>query len=216
MANPKYTIGIIDEERSERHRLMNFFDDSFNVKEIKKFNTTGDLVSLIKSENIDVLAIDYKLKDHNNNFKQNGNLIFKGLSDTLKGFPAFILTNDAKNAQRESKRINSFFIVDKRKTHLATGKEKNEFLKEIKANIKVYKDEINTKLKKLKKLEVLKRKGVLDEEQENEYLEITNDLSKIITGASPIPLKYFSQETNKKLNEIISKTDTLIKKMTKK
>lgn len=214
--NSRYTIAILDEEKKERNRLMNFFENKFDVKEITKFDSIDSLISFIKAENIDALAIDYRLKEHNHRFLVNGDVIFKQVFDTLNGFPAFILTNDVTNAKRESKKINSFFIVDKKQTHLPDGKEKNGFLKEIESNIDTYKNDITEKLARFKKLNAKRNKGTLTEPEENDYLELNNFLSKVITGTSAIPMKYFSQETNKKLDEIIAKTDALIKKISQK
>ena len=216
MSKIKYTLGIVDEEQTELNRLHNFFENDFNVEEINKFKSIDNLVSYIKSEGIDALAIDYRLKEHNTKFNVNGDVIFKDLLSNLKGYPAFILTNDSIKAKKESKSINSFFIIDKEKTHLIKPSEKNEFFREINANIKLYKDSITSKMKRLKVLSNKNNRGKLTDSEENEFLELNNDLSKSLTGTTPIPLKYFSIETNKKFNTLLRKTDKLIHVISKK
>lgn len=213
MKTPKYKFAILDEERKERDKFINYFEDDFNVIEISFVESIDALVSIIKSENIDAIAIDYNLKDHNKKFIQNGDYFFKNLNSRIHNFPSFVLTQDPSRARRESKLISSFLIVDKEKLTYQPGKEKDNFIKEIKHVISIYKLDTEQKIKRVKQLESKRLKGTLTDVEEQEFLELNNELSKTITGYNALPQKYFSQETNKKLNEIIAKTDKLIKSL---
>ncbi|MGZ4055280.1 MAG: hypothetical protein ACXVPU_03195 [Bacteroidia bacterium] len=217
MANIKYTIAIMDEEQKERNRFINFFEDDFNVIEIPFAATVDKLIEIIKSDKIDAIAIDYKLREHNSKFKENGDVYFKQLIDRLQDFPSFILTQDALKAKKESKLIKPRFIIDKKILHSQIVAETKQFKEEVKLEIKTYKTQFDIKLKRLKQLEKIKSsKAGLSEELENEYLNLNNEIAQSLSGYKSLPLKYFSQDTNKKLDEIISKTDEFIKKISKK
>lgn len=216
MNTPKYTIAILDEEKKERDKFYNFFEDDFIVVEISAAESVDDLIEIIKSNKINAIAIDYNLKDHKSKFKENGDYFFKNLNSRIQNFPSFVLTQDSERAKKESTLINPFFIIDKEKINLPPGKEKTNFIGEIKNIIKTYDANISNSIKRLKTLEKKRKAKTLSDKEEQEYLELNNYLSKSISGYDSLPLKYFSQDTNKKLDEIISKTDELIKKISKK
>lgn len=208
----KYTIAVLDEEIKERNKFVNFFENDFNVIPINYVSDIDKLIEEIKSDSIDAIAIDYKLRDHKNRFKKNGDYYFKELMERLNDFPAFILTQDSKTAKNESKLIKPRFIIDK-EIYALSGISKKEFLQDIRNEIKAYKSTIEEKIKRLKQLEKLKKSKQLDEVLENEYLKLNNDLIESFSGGNKLPMKYFSSETNEKLDEIINKTDKLIKKI---
>lgn len=210
-----YTIAILDEEQKERDKFLNFFEKNFNVIELTEIISIDDLVERIKSDKIDALAIDYKLKDHGSDFKENGDYFFKSLVEKIENFPAFILTQDPEHAKLESKRINPLFIIDKAKLNEIDTIKKQQFMSDISSMIESYKLEFNTKIERLNELEKIKNSSTDFENYENEYLELSNSLSKSIIGKNPIPLKFFSKDTNEKLDEIISKTEELLNKIPK-
>lgn len=216
MANAKFTIAIMDEEIKERNFFTNFFEDDFNVVGIPFVSSVDELIEKIKSEHIDAIAIDYKLKDHRSKFVENGDYFFKQLISRLQDFPSFVLTQDAEKAKRESKLIKPRFIIDKKILHSQSNKDIKQFKDEVKHEIKTYKSLFANKLKRLKELQKIRKTKEFNEEFENEFLNLNNEVAQSLTGYETLPLKYFSQETNKKLDEIISKTDELIKKISKK
>lgn len=73
----KYTIAIIDEEEDQRNQFEFVFEKIFNVVKIESFNSTEDLIALIKSESIDAVAIDYRLTEHNSSFRDNGDFFLR-------------------------------------------------------------------------------------------------------------------------------------------
>lgn len=209
-----YTIAILDEEQKERNKFTNFFEKDFNVVELLSVKSIDDLIDKIKSDNIDAIAIDYKLKDHGSDFQENGDYFFKSLNEKIQNYPAFILTQDPDHTKKESKKINPLFIVDKAKLHETDTTKKESFINDIKNLIANYKNDLNSKIVRLKELEKIKDTDDFST-YENEYLSLNNELSKAIIGYSPIPLKFFSKETNEKLDEIISKTGELLNRISK-
>jgi hypothetical protein len=215
MKQTRYTIAIIDEEQKERDKFIRFFEDDFNVVEITKLSNSNELLRNVFEKQIDAVAIDYKLKEHGSKFKTNGDSLFKQLTESLTDYPSFVITNNASHAKKQSQKINPLFILDKSKLN-SIGNERKEFISEILTIIRVYKDKLQDQSQKLEKLTLLKQKGKMSDKQENEFLRLNYDVSKSVIGKAEVPLKYFSRDTNKKLDEIIRKTNTLIKKIEKK
>jgi hypothetical protein len=131
----KFTLGILDEEIEQIETIEAVFEDVFDVVKIEFVENIEDLIEKIKSEKIDVLSIDYKLKDHNKGFEFNGDYFFNELLEKFGDFPAFVLTQNVSNAKKESKKINPRFIVDKEQIHSFLNPEnrnaKNEFIEEL-------------------------------------------------------------------------------------
>ena len=118
----KYTLGVLDEEAEQIETIEAIFEDVFKIVKIEFASSIEELMDIIKSEKIDVLSIDYKLKDHNSGFPFNGDYFFNELWDKFGDFPAFVLTQDVDNAKKESKKINPRFVVDKEQIMLLIKK----------------------------------------------------------------------------------------------
>ena len=214
----KYTLGILDEEQTQIDLISECFKNSFNIVKIDYVEEVDDLIDIIKSEKVDIISIDYKLKDHNSSMQFNGDYFFKELIDKFDGFPAFVLTQDVSSAKNESKKISPRFIVDKTVIHNfldpKNSQSKEDFIKELILEIEVHKDKIKEEIDELRKLEaILESKEKLDEDKENRYIELNNKLAKSISGYSSLPQKYFSQDTNSRIDLLINKTEELLKKL---
>jgi hypothetical protein len=213
----KYTLGIIDEEIEQIEMIEAVFEDVFNIVKIESVSSIDELINIIQSEKIDVLSIDYKLKDHNSDFLFNGDYFFNELWDKFGDFPAFVLTQDVKNAKNESKKINPRFIVDKEEIHLFIVPEnkdkKKVFVEELILEIQVHQNKIEEDISELKELESLIEKGEKLGAKENRYIELNNKLSRSISGYEALPQKYFSEGTNKRLDLLIKQTEELLKKL---
>ncbi|KAF2082010.1 hypothetical protein [Flavobacterium sharifuzzamanii] len=213
----KYTLGILDEETDQIELIEACFQDDFNIVKIDSIDSIDDLLDIIKSEKIDVLSIDYKLKDHNSGFIFNGDYFFSELLDKFGDFPAFVLTNDVENAKKESKKINPRFIVDKAEIHSfinpANEKAKNSFIEELKLEIQVHKNKIDSDIAELKELELILEQGKTLDDKENRYIELNNKLSRSISGYDSLPHTYFSQATNDRLDILIKQTEEILNKL---
>ncbi|MEJ7829895.1 MAG: hypothetical protein WKF91_16930, partial [Segetibacter sp.] len=163
MKKVKFKIAIMDEEAKERGKLLNFFEKDFDVYEISVVKSIEDLIEIIKTEKIDAIAIDYKLKEHQSKFLENGDFYFKNLIERLSDYPAFVLTNDSVKAKRESKLIKPRFIIDKSIIHTPDLKARKTFMQEIKTEIENYKVDISKKISRLKELTGVKKLKGLDE-----------------------------------------------------
>ncbi|MGV8913883.1 MAG: hypothetical protein ACOH1X_00390 [Kaistella sp.] len=213
----KYTLGILDEETEQIETIEAIFEDIFNIVKIEFASSIDELMEIIKFEKIDVLSIDYRLKDHNSGFAFNGDYFFNELWDRFGDFPAFVLTQDVENAKKESKKINPRFVVDKAEIHSFFNPDnvadKIKFVEELILEIEIHQTKIEEDIVELKTLESLLEKGDQLGDKENRYIELNNKLSKSLSGYDALPQKYFSVETNEKLDLLIKQTEELLKKL---
>lgn len=213
----KYTLGILDEDKDQIELIETCFQNDFNIVKINFVESIDHLLNIIKSEKIDVLSIDYKLKDHNSGIPFNGDYFFNELWDKFGDFPAFVLTQDVDSAKKESKKINPRFVVDKANIHSfidpKNSNEKNIFVSELILEIEVHKNKIEADAAELKILESILEKGEELDDKENRYIELNNKLSKSISGYEALPHTFFSKETNDRLDILIQQTEKLLKKL---
>lgn len=211
----KYTIAIIDEEADQRDQFEFVFEKKFNVFKIDTFDTTENLISTIKSENIDAVAIDYRLTEHNSSFTDNGDFFFKEIRKNLLEFPVFILTRSSDEVKKICKTVDPSFIMDKENISYGKGElEKEEaFLESIKTKITVYKTDLQEKIDRLTDLERIRRQSPEEFiKVESEYINLNFELSRYISGAN-IPFTYFTKASNEKLDSLISKTEDILRKL---
>lgn len=211
----KYTIAIIDEEEKQRNDFEFVFAKKFNVIKIESFETIEELIGLIKSENIDAVAIDYRLKEHNSSFSDDGDFFFKEIRKILFEFPVFILTRSSNEVKKTCKTIDPSFIMDKENINFGKGELDKEklFLESIETKIDVYKNDVKEKVSRLTELESIRKNN--PEEfiaVESEYINLNFELSKYISGAN-ISITYFTKESNDRLDSLISKTEEVLKKL---
>jgi len=213
----KYKLGVFDEEAEQIELIEECFNDDFKIVRINFVNTIDDLINIIKSEKIDVLSIDYKLKDHNSGISFNGDYFFNELWDKFGDFPVFVLTQDVDNAKKESKKINPRFIVDKAEIHSfidpMNDSKKKKFVEELILEIQIHQNKIEEDIAELKELEAILEEGKDLGSRENRYIELNNKLSISISGYNAIPQTYFSKATNDRLDSLISQTEALLKKL---
>ncbi|KNB62257.1 hypothetical protein [Chryseobacterium sp. Hurlbut01] len=216
----EYTLGILDEEETEIEVIETCFENEFNIITISSINSVDDLINIIKEEKIDVLSIDYKLKDHNSNIPYNGDYFFTEIMERFGDFPAFVLTRDVENARNQSKKINPRFIVDKEDIHKFMldkfKEEKNKFIEDLQFEIVVHRNKIAEDVAELQELQELMDSQDLSGSDQNRYMELNNRIEKSISGYSQIPMTYFSKETNDRLDDLIQKTEDLLNKLEEK
>lgn len=214
----RYSIAIIDEEASQREQFDFVFGRLFNVIQIDSFDTIENLIQQIKSENIDAIAIDYRLTEHNSSFDFNGDFLFKEIRKKLFEFPVFILTRSSDEVKKVCKTVDPSFIIDKDNINYGKGEEdkEEEFLESIRTKIQVYKNDLQEKINRLNELEAIRRTNSVEfKENETEYVNLNFELSKYISGVHPIPITYFTEGANARLDSLIAKTEELLSKLDK-
>lgn len=214
----EYTIAIIDEEKNQRDQFEFVFGKTFNVVQIDSFISIEELISQVRSENIDAIAVDYRLIEHGSGFKINGDFLFKEIRKNLFEYPVFILTRSSDEVKKICKTVDPIFIIDKENISFGKGEQEKEvlFLDSIRTKVEVYKTDLLEKNKRLNCLEELRKaKSEEFKKYETEYINLNFELSKYISGNPPLPITYFSEESNKRLDNLISKTEELLNKLDK-
>lgn len=215
----EFTIAIIDEESEQRELFEFVFSTNFNVIQIGSLESIEELINQIRSERIDAIAIDYRLTEHGGSFENNGDFIFKEVRKNLYEYPVFILTRSSDDVKKVCKTIDPSFIIDKEKISYGKGEQNKQamFLEEINTKILVYKNDLQDKMNKLNELEELRRTSP-DEFKKNEieYINLNFELGKYIMGTPPIPVTYFTDESNKRLDDLLTRTEKLLTKLNQK
>ena len=212
----EFTIAIIDEESTQRDQFEFVFGKKFNVIQINTFEKIENLISQIRSEKIDAIAIDFRLKEHQSSFTINGDFLFKEIRKNLFDYPVFILTRSSDEVKRICKTVDPSFIIDKENINFGKDEQDKEelFLEEVRTKILVYKNDLQEKIVRLNLLEdIRKEKPNEFYELEMEYIDLNYELSKYITGETIIPLTYFTIESNKKLDNLLNKTEEILNKL---
>ncbi|HEX8348619.1 MAG TPA: hypothetical protein VF598_01535 [Hymenobacter sp.] len=205
----KYRIAVLDEEQAERDNFINYFEDMFDVVEITKLVNIEELIDVIKSESIDGIAIDYKLKDHGSAFQFNGDYFFKELNQLLLDFPSFILTNDPDNAKKESPAIVPFFIIDKGRISQGNSSLKDDVFKVI----DIYKSNIKLNQDRLKELIEIKKSTTLSPKLEQEYININLFLEKTTYSSGVPAASFYSTAIDEKISKLLKSTQDLINEL---
>lgn len=214
----KYTIAIIDEEEEQRNQFQFVFEKTFNVVQISTFDSIDKLIDQVRSENIDAIAIDFRLTEHNSSFNVNGDYLFKEVRKKLFEFPVFILTRSSAEVKKICKTVDPGFIIDKDNINFGKGEEskEEEFIDSITTKIQVYKTDLKDKMDRINFLEEIRKNEPYEfNKYETEYINLNFELSKYIS-ADTIPFTYFTEESNKRLDSLISKTETLLKRIDSK
>lgn len=204
-----YKIAVLDEELKEREEFLNYFEVDFIVVEMPIINDMDEFVSFIKHEKIDAIAIDYKLKDHGSSFEFNGDHFFKEINKRLLDFPAFILTNDPNHAKRQSPSIIPFYIINKNRIVLTDS----SLRKDIMSYISGYKAKIDATFERIQELGILKKERGLSIKEEEEYIDSNLYIEKIVDNNTYSSKALFSTAVSDKLSDLISKSESLIKRL---
>jgi len=209
MSKEQYRLAILDEEQSERDDFFNYFELDFDCIALDPMTDIDELISTIRTEKIDAIAIDYKLMDHDSSFKFNGDYFLKSIQDILLDYPSFILTNNPDQAKQESSQINPFYILNKGRMELANPELRMDVL----TIIKNYKEQVQKDVMMLRELENIRVIKGLSSSQENDYVELNHKLDRTIDQRSCISSSFYSNGTNSKLDTVINKAEEILKKI---
>ncbi len=209
----KYKLGIIDESEDDRMSTLSFFEDDFECFEISlEVDSSDEIIQQILDNNLDAVAIDYKLIDHPR-LGFNGNFLFNKLMDEKYNFPAFILTNLVPEASNEN--IDDFRIISKRAIHPESDEGK-ELTQKLKNYISKYYKEIEDKEEELFELIQKEQNEGLNDIEREKVIELDDFLEHSISNKSKIPSGWKRPEGFSQLKNLVSKTDELLNELKKR
>jgi len=76
MKENKYRLGVLDEDQSDIDDLRIFFENDFIIEVIELSDNQDAIINRVFEANLDAIAIDYKLMEHNTKIGFNGDLIY--------------------------------------------------------------------------------------------------------------------------------------------
>jgi CheY-like chemotaxis protein len=205
-----YRLGYIDEDAGQRNQFRQTFKDDFEVYLIEGYEgvTIEELITEAFDSHIDMLVIDYEMEEF---YGYNGDAIARAMHSVKPHFPVIIFTSHESDA---------LDFVDN--GNIVNGKdiwsgdhhvELEVFKKKLNSLISSNKNKIVEAEETLKALEAKKKEGGLEPNEEDQYVEVNNFLDKSFDGDEHLSRTFYSENTNKRLDYIIAKTEELIKKL---
>ena len=217
----QYRIGIIDDDPSKITQMITMIrlccddEDGQPLKEkyagyelepveLTLAETTGDMVERVLEAGVDAVIIDYKLSSQQS-ISYSGVSLAKALNLRLWGFPIFVLTT-YQDDLFDHELFDSYLVFDFDR-YIGDDQERIEFNSKLIEQIKKYRIEMeNCK----SELEVLLPRAGESASVDARILELDSQLERSIYGNAAISLPIKKDFTAEKINELISKIDSLI------
>lgn len=204
----KYKVGYVDENEGQQLLFYHAFSSDFEVKtfEIPENLDPDELVEDIFQAKLDVLVLDFTLNDSGLVDFNSDTLIDKILSQNLH-YPLVILT---------SNEIDALHHIDN--ANLVNGKDemlndkKHIFKEKLIKIASTYESDVAEALETLGVLEAKRKTEGLDPDEEDDYVRVNNFLGETTDADSHISRTFFSEDTNKMLDEVIKIAEELLKK----
>lgn len=216
-----YRIGIIDDDPSKITQMITMIrlccDDEdgqplkekyanyeLNPIELVLAKATDDMVEHIIEAGVDAVIIDYKLSSQQS-VSYSGVSLAKELNQRLCGFPIFVLTT-YRDDLFDHELFDSYLVFDFDR-YIGDDKERIELNSKLIEQIKKYRIELANCRAELESL--LLRAGE-SASIDARILELDSQLERSIYGNAAISLPIKKDFTAEKINELISKIDSLI------
>lgn len=208
-----HRLGFIDEDRSQRNQFYQTFKADFEVCNIEAAagDTVEKLVSEALTNHVELLLVDYQMS-HVLGF--NGDSIARMMSEVNPYFPVMIFTSYEEEALDFVDDANKVYGKD-----IWSGDDEAElqvFKKKINTLINSYNNRINEASETLSRLKAKKDSEGLTPEEEDRYMELNVFLEQVANKGGHLPRTFYSQETNKKLDVLLEKTEQLLDRLSKK
>lgn len=216
-----YRIGIIDDDPSKITQMITMIrlccndEDGQPLKEkyasyeldpveLALAETTDDMVERIIEAGVDAVIIDYKLSSQQS-ISYTGVSLAKELNLHLWGFPIFVLTTYQDDLY-DHELFDSYLVFDFDR-YIGDDKERIEFNSKLIEQIKKYRIEMaNCR----SELESLLPKAGGSASIDARIIELDSQLERSVYGNAAISLPIKKDFAAEKINELISKIDSLI------
>lgn len=209
----KYKIGYVDEDPSQVAKYTRELRSEFDViaYDIKKGLTIENLIKQIYASDIDLLLVDYFLKDKGT-LTYNGDEVVRQYEEIKPRFPMIIFTNEESQAFPQVDNPNIIYDkaeVKENLTHFSTA---------LKKNIEAYQNYINKRKDNIKALLEKGEKEGLSPTEKHLLLESQNELMGLDKWSNEVPLQLLGKVENlsKTTKEAEEFLESLIKGKEKK
>lgn len=210
----KYRLGIIDETEKDRIKAIAHFEDNniYNFECVAlslEIDNEDEFISQIIENDLDCVAIDYKLIDHPR-LSFNGDIVLNKLLSEKYKFPAFILTNLVPEASQEN--IDDFRIISKRAINPKTLEGK-ELIHKLKNYIDKYYEEISKSEDELYDLIEKERLNGVNDIERNRMIELDDFLEHSLSARSKIPTGWKKSNGFESISEIAKLAEEILKEI---
>ena len=192
----KIRLGYLDEDYLHRSSFYQHFKDNFEVitwDNFEEIRTLEQLRKEIDEQEIEVLAVDYKLAE-NGDVCYNGDEVVQMLYNSKRYFPVFMVTSDKSN----------FF------------KNENypDIVQKIEGAVAAYHRIVEHKSNRARDLEMMQMSNEgLTPQEENELLNIHMELNAIDPQLNPINPDMLQTQSLRKLQELVKNSRELLKSL---
>ncbi len=197
-------VGYIDDQKTWQNTFRQFFKNDFEVVlfAITEETDVESLTSDIFAKAIDVLVIDFKLES----VDFNADALVDKIQEKNLYYPMIILTSFESDALDHLANAN-----------LVNGKDmldgENPKVDILKQKIGKIADDYQSKVaESIQQLELLEKKRIeegLYPNEEDRYVELNNFLDKTVDAKGHLSRTFYSEDTNKKLDDLIGKMEHL-------
>lgn len=206
-----YRLGYVDEDEGQRNSFYQFLKDDFKIT---LFNITDEteldsLVDEIFQSGIDMLVLDFRL-DETGLVNFNADSLVDKIQQRNLYYPLVILTSHEEDAMDHISNVN---LINGKEEML--GSKVPLFKQKLSKIVSGYQTKVSETEKELERLEAKRQRNGLDTDEEDTYVELNNYLDKTMTAKSRISRTFYSEDTNKKLDDIIEKSSEILSKIEK-
>lgn len=207
-------LGYLDENKGNRNTFYRVFKKDFDVvmlDDFAKVFTLDLLLEEIDKQEIQVLAVDYKLAD-SGMVQYDGDQVLDAINERKRYFPVFMMTSYVDAAIQK---VNNTFLVNDKDG--LNNPQTVELLKnQIAGSVESYHRIVKEKEQRIKTLEA-KQDGAegLTEEEEQELLNLHIEMTKIDPVANPLSPDKMQTSSLKDLKKAVSLSEEILKSLSK-
>lgn len=204
-----YKIGYVDEDKGQSNSFYHFLKDDFDIVlfEITDETEIDLLVNEIYDSGIDMLVLDFRL-DENGLVDFNADKLVDKIQERNLYYPLVVLTSHELDALDH---MNNANLVNGKEEML--GPKVDIFKQKLIKIANSYQNKMVETESKLAELEKKRKESGLDPDEEDIYVTLNNYLDNTTTAKSHISRTFYSENTNKRLDELISKTEEILNKI---
>lgn len=205
-------LGYLDEEKGNRNTFNRVFKKDFDVVMLDdniKIATIDMVLDEIEHQNIDVLAVDFKLAD-GGWVSYNGDEVVRAIWEKKRFFPVFMLTSFVDNAL---KKMDNVFLVNDNDI-LSNDAKVTTLKKQIFTSVETYHRIVEEKSKRVRQLVEKQKKGNLNADEESELLQLNVEMHAIDPKGNPITPDMMQTDSLKDLHKMVDLANALLNSIT--
>jgi len=220
-----FRLLFIDEEKDAFDDFKDYVDDSplkgeFEIITEFPLDDLDEMVESIFKINPDAIITDFMLNEHKTDISYvvpyDGAKLVERFTSIRNKFPCFILTSFDDHAVNQSEDVNIVYIKNILHDSRAESKAKATFLERVKSQIIRYQTRIHDAEERIFELIAKREAGKASIAEEDELIELDQFLESTVDRKSSIPKEYKALSNTKRLGQLLSKVDDVLKKVDSK